>query len=120
MHLHKRLTLPVGRLHLEDTSVTKMELWIGRVEVLTPATDSGNTKTFTNVITWASERLDFEVMVAHVFEEYGWALLGVEECGPVRLRNEFDEEFLEAIELAKGNLNACIYTTFHYYPSKAH
>ena len=32
----------------------KLELWIGRVEALTPATDSGDTKAFTNVITWAS------------------------------------------------------------------
>ena len=32
----------------------KLELWIGRVEVLTPATDSGDTKAFTNVITWAN------------------------------------------------------------------
>jgi len=58
-------------------------------------------------------------MVAHVFEEYGWSLLGVEECGPIGLRSGFDEELSEAIELAKGNLNACIYTNFHYYPSKA-
>ena len=97
----------------------KLELWIGRVEALTPATDSGDTKAFTNVITWASRAEEFEATVAHVFEEYGWALLGVEECGSVALRSGFDDEFSEAIELAKDNLNACIYTTFYYYPSKA-
>jgi len=99
--------------------MTKLELWIGRVEVLTPATDSGDTKAFTNVITWASKAEEFEATVAQVFEEYGWSLLGVEECGPVALRSGFDDEFLEAIESAKGNLNACIYMTFYYYPSKA-
>ena len=99
--------------------MTKVELWIGRVEVLTPATESGDTKAFTNVITWASKHEDYTTTVAHVLEEYGWTLLGVEESGPVTFRTRFDEEFLEAIELAKDNPNACIYTTFHYYPSKA-
>lgn len=104
---------------MKDRSMTKLELWIGRVEVLTPATDSGDTKAFTNVITWASKAEEFSAMVAHVFEEYGWSLLSVEECGPVALRSGFDEEFLDAIESAQDNLNACIYTTFYYYPSKA-
>ena len=104
---------------MRDIFMMKLELWIGRVEVLTPATDSGDTKAFTNVITWASKAEEFESTVAHVFKEYGWSLLGVEECGPVALRSGFDDEFLEAIESAKGNLNACIYTTFYYYPSKA-
>ena len=104
---------------MEVRSMTKLELWIGRVEVLTSATESGDTKAFTNVITWASKAEEFGAMVAHVFEEYGWALLGVEECGPVALRSGFDRDVSEAIESAKGNLNACIYTTFYYYPSKA-
>jgi hypothetical protein len=104
---------------MEDGSMTKLELWIGLVEVLTPATDSGDTKAFTNVITWASNAKEFGVMVAHVFDGYGWSLLGVEGCGPVALRSGFDKEVLEAIELAKDNLNACIYTTFYRYPSKS-
>lgn len=99
--------------------MTNLELWIGRVEVLTPATDSGDTKAFTNVITWASRAEEFGATVADVFEEYGWALLGVEECGPIALRSGFDQDVSEAIESARGNLNACIYTTFYYYPSKA-
>ena len=99
--------------------MTKLELWIGRVEVLTPATDTGDTKAFTNVITWASNAEEFGAMVADVFEEYGWALLGVEECGPIALHSGFDQDVSEAIESAKGNLNACIYTTFYYYPSMA-
>jgi hypothetical protein len=107
-----------GPSHVAVKSVTKLELWIGCVEVLTPATDSGDTKAFTKVITWASKADEFRATVAEVFEEYGWALLSVDECGPVALRGGFDEEVLEAIESAKNNLNACIYTTFYYYPSK--
>ena len=99
--------------------MTKLELWIGRVEVLTPATDSGDTKAFTNVITWASHQEEYRTTVARVFEEYGWSLLGIEESGPVALRSGFDKEFQEAIDRATDNLNACIYTTFYYYPSKA-
>jgi hypothetical protein len=51
--------------------MTKLELWIGRVEVLTQATDSGDTKAFTNVITWANNADEFSIMVAHVFDKYG-------------------------------------------------
>ena len=105
------------RLWKMDHDKARVMDW--RVEVLTPATDSGDTKAFTNVITWASKTEEFRTMVAQVFEEYGWSLLSVEECGPVALRSGFDEEFLEAIESAKNNLNACVYTSFHYYPSKA-
>jgi len=99
--------------------MTNLELWTGRVEVLTPATDTGDTKAFTNVITWASNAEEFGAMVCDVFEEYGWALLGVEECRPIALSSGFDQDVSEAIESAKGNRNACIYTTFYYYPSKA-
>ena len=94
------------------------ELWIGRVEVLTPPTDCGDTKAFTNVVTWASDAEGFSQTTNYVFEKYGWSLLGVEECGPVRERRNFGEDVLDAIEDAKGNQNACIYTTFFYYPSR--
>jgi hypothetical protein len=98
--------------------VAAKELWIGCVEVLTPPTDLGDTKAFTNVVTWASDTESFSQLTNCVFEEYGWSLLGVEECGPVSSRKNLGEDVLEAIDNARGNPNACIYTTFHYYPSK--
>jgi hypothetical protein len=94
------------------------ELWTGRVELLTPPTDSGDTKAFTNIVTWASDALQFRDRVASVLEEYGWSLISVEESGMVSVREKLGEEVIEAIERAKGNLDACIYTTFHYYPSR--
>jgi hypothetical protein len=94
------------------------ELWTGRVEVLTPPTDLGDTKAFTNVVTWASRAQEFKDQVASVFEEYGWSLIGVEECCPVSKFESLDEEMSEVVDRAKDIPKACIYTTFHYYPSK--
>jgi nicotinamide riboside kinase len=94
------------------------ELWTGRVELLTPPTEFGDTKAFTNIVTWASDAQQFRDRVASVLEEYGWSLIDVEECGPVSRFNSLGEEVSEVVESAKVNPNACIYTTFHYYPSK--
>ena len=94
------------------------ELWTGRVEVLTPPTDSGDTKAFTNVVTWASNAHEFRNQVASVFEEYGWSLIGVEECGPVSAHECLDEETFEVVARAKDIPKACIYMTFYYYSSK--
>jgi hypothetical protein len=94
------------------------ELWIGRVELLTPPTEFGDTKAFTNVVTWAGDEQQFKDQVATVFEEYGWTLICVEECGPVDAQNGLGQEVSEIVEKARGIPEACIYTTFHYYPSK--
>jgi hypothetical protein len=95
------------------------ELWTGRVEVLTPPTEFGDTKAFTNFVTWASNVRDFRDHVAKVLEEYGWSLIGVEECGPVSAYDQLGEEVAEEVERARDIPEACIYTTFHYYPSRS-
>jgi hypothetical protein len=93
-------------------------LWIGVVEVLTePSSGGGDTRAFTNVVTWAETASDFIGSVSRVFEGYGWTLLGFENARPVIDATDFDEEITEIIERAKLNPNACIYATFHYYPS---
>jgi hypothetical protein len=94
------------------------ELWTGRVEVLTPPTEFGDTRAFTNVVTWASNAEEYKTHVANVFEKYGWVLLGIEESYPVAKFIIDDDEMLDAFERASGNPDACIYLTFHYYPSK--
>jgi hypothetical protein len=95
------------------------ELWIGVVEVLTePSSGDGNTRAFTNVITWATSVSTFLAKVTSVFSEYGWNVLGTENVRPISLEVDFDEEIVEIIERARANPNACIYATFHYYPSK--
>jgi len=94
------------------------ELWTGRVEVLTPPSEFGDTNAFTNVVTWASNPHEFRDQVASVFDEYGWSLIGVEECSPVSAHDNLAPEISEAAERAKSYPKACIYTTFNYYPSK--
>ncbi len=95
------------------------ELWIGRVEVMTPPTAWGDCKAFTNVVTWATGLEDFSRYVGEVFEKYGWSLIGIEECVPAS-RVPFPEgELADALERAKLLPDACIYLTFHYYPSKS-
>ncbi len=95
------------------------ELWIGVVEVLTETSvGSGNTRAFTNVVTWASTPSDYADSVITVFTEYGWSVLGTENERPLEGESGFDEEITEIIERAQQNPKACIFATFHYYPCK--
>ena len=95
------------------------ELWIGLVEVLTePSAGTGDTRAFTNVVTWASTASEYVDSVATVFEKYGWSVLGTENERPIAGQGSFSDEITEIIESAKGNPKACIFATFHYYPSK--
>jgi hypothetical protein len=94
------------------------EIWTGRVEVLTSPTEFGDTKAFTNVVTWATDAEGYKRRVASVFEEYGWALIGVEDSTPIANDENLGEFVSEAAEKARNNPNACIYGTFHYYPSR--
>jgi len=99
--------------------IAMKELWTGRVEVLTPPTEFGDTRAFTNVVAWASNARQFRDRVASVFSEYGWSLIDVEECGPESTRESVGEVVSDAAEKARDNPNACIYATFRYYPSKS-
>jgi hypothetical protein len=95
------------------------ELWIGVVEVLTePSEGDGDTRAFTNVVTWANTAQGYIDSVTSVFEGYGWTLLGAENVRPIAQQRNFNEEMAEIVERAKTNPDACIYATFHYYPSQ--
>ena len=95
------------------------ELWIGVVEVLTvPSIGNGDTRAFTNVVTWATTVSDYVDTVTTVFAKYGWTVLGTDNQRPVANEIDYCEEITDIIERAKQNQNACIYATFHYYPSK--
>ncbi len=99
--------------------VPMKELWIGVVEVLTePSVWDGDTRAFTNVVTWASNASGYIHSVTAVFEKYGWTVLGTENERPIAGLTDISEEITEIIERAKTNANACIFATFHYYPSK--
>jgi hypothetical protein len=95
------------------------DLWIGRIEILTEPTEFGDTKAFTNVVTRAETPADFRQFVSTVCEKYYWSLIGIEECNPAaEVVGITNEELLEALEKAKDYLEACIFTTLHYYSSK--
>jgi hypothetical protein len=94
------------------------ELWTATVEVLTVPSDSGDTKAFTNVVTWASSADEHADSVRQVFEEYGWTVIGIEECRPISSCGWISKELADLVNRASDNPNACIYGTFHYHPSK--
>ena len=104
---------------LHSGYISMQELWIGVVEVLTePSVGDGDTRAFTNVVTWAATASDYLRSVTEVFAEYGWTVLGIENERPIANETGFNEEITDIIERAKQNPNACIYATFYYYPSK--
>ena len=95
------------------------ELWIGVVEVLTePSAGSGDTRAFTNVVTWSSAVSEYVDSVSAVFTGYGWTVLRTENERPIAGERGFSGEIDEIIERAQQNPNACIFSTFYYYPSK--
>jgi hypothetical protein len=94
------------------------ELWIGVVEVLTEESSAGNTRAFTNVVTWASSTEDYSNTVTSVLSKYGWSVLGIENSRPTDNESDYDEEIVDIIDRARANPNACIFGTCYYYPSK--
>ena len=95
------------------------DLWIGVVEVLTePSPGTGNTLAFTNVVTWAEGEADFVDSVNRVFSGYGWTVLGVEKMGPIPSDAKFSRDIGEIVAQATTNPDACIFSAFHYYPSR--
>jgi len=66
----------------------------------------------------ATDAEQFRNRIASVFEEYGWSLIGIGECGPASAYHGLGEEVSDAVERVRGNPNARVYATFHYYPSK--
>lgn len=94
------------------------ELWIGVVEVLTDeSSGEGNTRAFTNVVTWAESDAEYFRVVRLVFGKYGWTVLGFERVRPVAEQSGYQDEIIEIIDKARVNPDACVYSTFHYYPS---
>ena len=95
------------------------QLWIGVVEaLLEPSALDGDTRGFTNVVTWANDTTDYANSVSTVFAKYGWTVLGIENERPIDRETDFSVEITEIIESAKTNPNACIYATFYSYKSQ--
>jgi len=94
------------------------ELWTGQVELLTPPSECGDTKCFTNVVAWADGREGFTARVSTVFARRGWSILRVEQCRRVAECGSMAAELAEQVERASEIPEACIFGTLHYYPSR--
>jgi hypothetical protein len=93
------------------------ELWTGRVELLTPETEFGDTKCFTNVFVWADDAKDFANSVAHHLECESVFLLGVDECHRLADDEEIPEQTRPFLEWIKTHPEEFVTTDRHYYPS---
>jgi len=94
------------------------ELWTATVEIMTPPTDSGNTKAFTNIVAWAESALDYGDQITELLAIDGCSVLEIENCIRVVECNDIPEELERQIERAKAHRLDCIFGTLHYYPSK--
>jgi hypothetical protein len=97
------------------------QLWILTAEILMKPTDlaSGDTKGFTNIVTWADSANTGQQKVSEVLKSYGWELLGIEGARRFDESRSYDDDILEIVEQARANPDACIIgTVFTYKPDE--
>jgi hypothetical protein len=95
------------------------QLWVVTAEILLPAGDlaSGQTKGFTNIVTWADSPNTVRQKVLEVLKSYGWEVLGVEAKRRVAALTDCSGELLDTVDQARTNPDACIIgTVFTYKP----
>ena len=95
------------------------QLWVITAEILVEPgyLASGNTKGFTNVVTWADSAKTAEQKVSEVLKSHGWEVLGIEDTRLFDESRSYDDEVLDIVDQAKTNPNACIIgTVFSYKP----
>lgn len=94
-------------------------LWIITAEILVKPGElaSGDTKGFTNVVTWADSANAAEQKISDVLKSYGWEILGIEAVRPFDDSRSYDDNLLDIIDRARVNPDACIFgTVFSYKP----
>ena len=97
----------------------QQQLWVVSAEILMKPGDlaSGDTKGFTNVVTWAYSSQAAQQKVSEVLKSYGWEVLGFEAAGPFDDSRDYDDNLLDIVDQARANPNACIIgTVFTYKP----
>ena len=95
------------------------QLWIITAEILVKPSDlaSGDTKGFTNVVTWADSPKTAEQKMSEVLKSYGWEVLGIESARPFDDSRSYDDDLLDIVDQTGTNPNACIIgTVFSYKP----
>ena len=95
------------------------QLWIITAEILVKPGDlaSGETKGFTNIVTWAASPKTAQQKVSEVLKSYGWEVLGIEAARRFDDSRTYSDELLDIVDQARTNPNACIIATvFSYKP----
>jgi hypothetical protein len=95
------------------------QLWVITAEILVEPGDlrSGETKGFTNIVTWADSPETAQQKVSEVLKSYRWEVLAFEATRPFDESRSYDDDILEIVDRAWTNPNACIIgTVFSYKP----
>jgi hypothetical protein len=95
------------------------QLWVVTAEILVKPGDlaSGDSKGFTNIVTWADSSSAAQQKVSEVLKSYGWEVLGIEAARRFDDSRSYDGDLLEIVDQARTNPNACIIgTVFSYKP----
>ena len=95
------------------------QLWVITAEILVKPGDlaSGDTKGFTNIVTWADSPKTAQQKVWEVLKSYGWEVLGIEAVRRFDDSRNYDDDILEIVDQARTNPDACIIgTVFSYRP----
>lgn len=94
------------------------ELWTGRIELLTPPSEFGDTKCFTNAFLWAESPQDFAASISQHLEVEAAFVLQIEDCHRVTDDEVYPEETKPFLEWAEKNPNDFTTSDRHYYPSR--
>jgi hypothetical protein len=95
------------------------QLWVITAEILAQPgdLDAGDTKGFTNIVTWADSPETAQQKVSEVLKSYGWEVLGIEAARRFDDSGSYSDELLDIVDQARANPNACIIgTVFSYKP----
>jgi hypothetical protein len=95
------------------------QLWVITAEILVKPGDlaSGDTKGFTNIVTWADSPKTAQQKVWDVLKSYGWEVLGIEAVRRFDDSRNYDDDILKIVDQARTNPDACIIgTVFSYKP----
>lgn len=95
------------------------ELWIGLVE-FRPLNRAayGAAGAFTNIVTWATNAVEFRKKAETIGATLDLYVAGVEEEEPLAARlvkADLDESIEDMVSRAEQNPNAIVYGTFHRY-----
>ena len=97
----------------------RQQLWVITAEILVEPGDlaSGDTKGFTNIVTWSDSPTAAQQKVSEVLKSYEWSVLGFEAVRRFDPARSCSNELWEIIDQARTNPNACITgTVFSYKP----